>query len=133
MQSISEHLDPGSIQKIEESETRQVLASRPIKCSEQSSLPGKRRHREHTVSRKTTAASRTQARTRSLLSMWGFPAKVVTEADGRRVGYILSLRIHGVAEPRFEESVARLREVPFGTEDGVRRMVVNNKTAMVLR
>jgi len=65
--------------------------------------------------------------------MWGFPAKVVTEADGRRVGYILSLRIHGVAEPRFEESVARLREVPFGTEDGVRRMVVNNKTAMVLR
>jgi len=51
--------------------------------------------------------------------MWGFPAKVVTEADGRGVGYILSLRIHGVAEPRFEERVAGLREVPFGTEDGV--------------
>ena len=51
--------------------------------------------------------------------MWGFPAKVVTETDGRGVGYILSLRIHGVAEPRFEERVARLREVPFGTEDGV--------------
>ena len=65
--------------------------------------------------------------------MWGFPAKVVTEADGRRVGYILSLRIHGVAQPRFKERVAGLREVPFGTEDGVRRMVVNNKTAMVLR
>jgi hypothetical protein len=30
VQSISEHLGPGSIQKIEESETRQVLASRPI-------------------------------------------------------------------------------------------------------
>jgi len=80
---------------------------------------GKRTHRERTVSRKTNAASRTQARTRSLLGMWGFPAKVVTEADGRGVGYILSLRIHGVAEPRFDESVARLREVPFGSKDRV--------------
>ena len=38
---------------------------------------------------------------RAVYGMWGFPAKVVTEADGRGVGYILSLRIHGVAEPRF--------------------------------
>ena len=27
--------------------------------------------------------------------------------------------VHGVAEPRFEERVAGLSEVPFGTEDGV--------------
>ena len=60
------------------------------------------------VSPKTTAASRTPARMRSLLGMWGFQAKVVTEADGRRVGYVLSLSIHGVAEPRFEEGVAGL-------------------------
>jgi hypothetical protein len=82
-------------------------------------MPGKRTHRERTVSRKTTAASRTPARTRSLLSMWGFQAKVVAEAAGRRVGYILSLRIHGVAEACFEERVAGLREVPYSTEDGV--------------
>jgi hypothetical protein len=47
-----------------------------------------------------------QLRPRGLLGMWSFPAKVVTEAESHRVGYILSLRIHGIAEARFEKCVA---------------------------
>ena len=44
----------------------------------------------------------------TLLSMRSFPAEVVAEADGRRLGDIVSQRIHRVAEPRFEERVAGL-------------------------
>ena len=44
----------------------------------------------------------TQIYLSTLLDVWRLPAKVVAEADGRRVGYIKSHRIHGVAEPCFE-------------------------------
>lgn len=53
-------------------------------------------------------ALRTLVRRAPLLGMRGFPAKVVTEADGHRLGYINSQRVHGVAEPRFEERIAGL-------------------------
>lgn len=49
------------------------------------------------------AALRTLAGQEVLLRTRDFPAKVVTEADRRRVGYVLSRCVHGVAETRFEE------------------------------
>jgi hypothetical protein len=53
--------------------------------------------------------------------MRSFPAEVVTKADGCRVGDILSERIHGVAELRFEKRIAGLGEVPLGAKNRIPR------------
>lgn len=62
-----------------------------------------------------------QAGCAPLLGMRSFPAEVVTKADRCRVGDILSERIHGVTELRFEECVTGLGEVPFGAENRIPR------------